>query len=261
MAETPATLDRKEQLEIKHRPKISGFEQRSLALMQRPLTLQTANLAHELDTDAKQWIDAFETETDPAKAALFQAHRVFSAFCQKMSSPAQAARDRCRDIIGRYQLQERNRIERERVEREREAREAAEALRKADVDASMAQAVAYEKAGDDYMASAKVVEATMLETAPLMRTVVAEPEPAPKIEGSSTRYELVGDIKDIAQLLKWIVSGERWDIHRELFGEPSLAGMKALLRRMCTRGPGGSIIGAPSGIQVEEKAITTNRSR
>lgn len=256
----PAVVDQREKLTTRHQPIVSGFEQRSATLMGRELTLMTANMAHDLDSSAKAWLEGFDKETKPTKDALFQAHRNFTAFCAKMSAPAQTARDRCRDIIGRYQLQERRKAEAERLEREQIAREEAEAIRKAEVDARLAEAVHIE-AVDPAMAEVMMQEAEELEQAPLARAVTVEPEPPSKVEGSNTRYELYGSISDLPAFLRWIVAGERWDVHRELFGEHGVSGMKALLKRMCTLMPGGVVYGLPPGVLAEIKPVTSNRSR
>ena len=86
-----------DQIAAKHQPQLTGFTSRQTTLEARiaklgRITPQIAQEAAELDTDARRWIDAFDSETKPIKDALFKAHRAFTGFCEKMSGSAAQAR-------------------------------------------------------------------------------------------------------------------------------------------------------------------------
>jgi hypothetical protein len=243
-------------IEAKHQSFLTGFAQRTKSLNDRVqrvgITRTIAEEAQELDTDAKRWLDAFETETKPIKDQLFKAHRLFTGFCEKLSGGATSARQTARKLIGAYQLEQQRIADEKRREAERLAREEAERQRQAEVDARMAEAAAAEKAGNPELAEFITQEALDAEQAPAIPVSVAEEAPQ-KIEGSSISFKLVGKLppKDVKGMLAFLLQGDRLDLINELI-DWKQQGVNAALKRG---------VPFPDGVlEVEKQAIPRNLS-
>ncbi len=238
-------------IEQKHAQSLTGFAQRTKSLTDRVskvgVTRTIAEEAQELDTEAKRWLDAFDAETKPIKDQLFKAHRLFTSFCEKMSGGAMAARATARRLIGTFQLEQARIADEKRREAERLAREEAARQRQAEADALVAQAAAEP---DAEVAQHILDEAILIEAAPVIPVSVPEVV-APKVEGSSVSYKLIGTVEDPVALLMWMLerAGERYDLMGELI-EFKQSGINAALKR------GLSL----PGVKVERQAIVRNLS-
>jgi len=190
-------------------PVVSGILARAQALAKVPLTLEVAQQAQRLDTEAKAWLEAWDREHKPTKEALFKAHRAFTAFCNKMADGPTNARLVCKRLISTYTLEQQRlaRIEQDRLRKE--AEEAAAAARKAEV----AQLVEQAAATND---EALLEEAARVEEAPV--TPVYVPPPAvERVAGASVTPKKVGTVTDIVALLKYLLDGTpRIDLINEL---------------------------------------------
>jgi hypothetical protein len=234
------------EIESKHGPHFSGLAQRAVDLEARSKrvgnTIQIANEAQELDTEAKHLQEAFDGETKPIRDSLFKTHRAFTGFCEKMMSGATVTRVIARRLIGSYQMEQQRIADEKRRAAEEEARKAAEVQRQAEADALAAMAA---DTGDDEL----LKQAIEIEAAPLVP--VAVPEIAPiKVEGSSVSFKLVGTVTDARALLTWLLETNRGDLINELVVW-SQSGLNAALKR-----------GLPlPGVDVEKQAIVRNLSR
>jgi len=239
-------------IEAKHRPTLTGFEQRALAIKARPhvngrISPITAQLSHDLNTECKLWIQAFRKETAPTKQALDAAHKAFTGFCNKMEYGAIAARDITGGIEGAYATQCRDDKRRRDLEATRIATEAAEAQKQQEIDAKLHEA---ETASSPEEAEERLAEAVEMEATPAIPVITAPVEDAPRIEGSNTRFELNGDIVDISAYFHWLA--DHPDCIEEVYPEHKKSGVKAQLRRGLR----------PDGIgNLREEPLTSNRSR
>lgn len=184
----------------------SPLAQRTEQLVKRPLNLTTANLAQELDTEAKLFLEAAEKERTALKAPILEAGRALDAFFKKLEGPAEQARLACRGLIGRYQQEQRRKAAEEQRRREEEARKAAEEARRAEVNHLIEQAAT---TNDESL----IEEAKLVEAAPIQPIVVEAPEVA-KVAGASVIEKKVGTVTDPVALLKWLI--ERPDSIPEL---------------------------------------------
>lgn len=251
-------------IEQKHAQSLTGFAQRTKSLSDRAakgVTRMLAEEAQELDTEAKRWLDAFDAETKPIKSKLFDAHRTFTSFCEKMSNGATNARSASRKIIGMFNLEQARKADERRREAERMAREAAEREQKAEIDARLAEAAAAEKAGNHDLAEFIQQEALDAEQAPAIPVNVPEVAP-PKVEGSSVSYKLVGTVDDAVIYLSFLLGlpspskemATAMRMRLDLIGEAidwKQSGINAQLKR------GFQL----PGVSVQKEAIVRNLSR
>jgi hypothetical protein len=225
------------EIEKKHAAYVSDFTHRSELLTKRPINEVTANLAAELDTDAKRWLDAFDAETKPVKDALFKAHRIFTSFCAKLAGPADNARAVARRIVGTYQLEERRKAAAARLEQERLAREGAECQKQAEVDARLTEAADAEKAGNTDLAEFILQEAHDAEEAPAIPNAVPVEAPT-RVEGTSVSFKKVGKVEDPVKYLCFLLNvpmtpemASRRDLVNEAIASWSQSGINAQLKR------------------------------
>ena len=297
-ANLPAIPDEEKSLDAKYDPAIERLTQRVTELLRRPtvngdITLTTRDLAHETDSEAKRFAVQFNEATKLTRGILFQLHRRFTAYCGAKTERLDAVRKAASGIVARYDQQERRKAEAARLAAARAEHERVAKAKQAEIDARLAEAASYEDTNPQ-LAKAILGEAQDIEEAPLLPVHVPEVEPS-KAENSSVSYHFEGTVTDLDAHLLWLVgisvesltelllnasraaenytpthaqidarsflSHLRVDVHRELYGEPSKAAMKALLRRMCTKGPGNTILNCPLGISVQEWATSTNRSK
>ena len=241
------------EIEAKHRHALTSFEARAKAISARPINILTANLAQELDTEAKRWLAAFDAEINPIIKKAYDAHRGLTAFREKMSRGADYARTVCRRIQGTYDMQQRLEQERKRTEAERTAREAADALKKQQVDALLAEAAN----APAEQADAILAEAVAAEAEPAIPVITASVEAAPKVEGSSTRYAPVLEVKDAVAYLRALADLAEHaevpgDCIKEVIAEFRMTGLQAQWKR------GLRLNGVK---HVCDEPITSNRSR
>lgn len=187
-------------LQRRAEPVSSGLLARANELSQRPLTLTVVTAAQEIDTEAKQWLEAWDKEHEPTKKALFEAHRRFTAFCNKMADGPKNARIIAKRLIGTWQLQEQRkaREETERIRREAEA--AAKRAQQAEVNHLVEQAAA---TNDE----ALLAEAAVLEAKPVTPIVVTA-APPPKLAGTAVVEKKAGTVEAIVTLLEYLIDGK-----------------------------------------------------
>lgn len=248
------------QIEAKHQSSLTGFAQRAGDLERRVqkhgVTALIAAEAHELDTEAKRWLDAFNAETEPTRSALFQAHRRFTDFCGKMASGAANARKIAARLIGAYALEQQRVAEEHRRENERIAREVEERRQQAEADALLADAAQAEQAGDTAGAAALLDEAQEVAAAPIVSVALPQVA-APKMAGSSTTFKLVGTVIDPVRYVCWLLGvtytpqiAARADLLNEVVTSWSPSGINAQLKRGLR----------PDGLRIERQPITRNLS-
>jgi hypothetical protein len=243
MAALPAPIDTK-QIETKHQPSLTGFATRIASLEDRAkrlgVTRTIAEEAQEIDTDAKRWLDNWDAETKPHKKQLFDAHRWFTGFCEKMAAGPTHARAVARRLIGTFQVEQQRIADEKRRAAEEVARAEAERQRQAEIDARLAEAAEAEKAGKPEMAEFILQEAHDAESAPLTPVAVAEVAPT-KVEGTSVSFRLVGTVRNSAAYVCELLGVEltpaiaaRANLLTEVIASWSQSGINAQLKRGLT---------------------------
>lgn len=229
-------------IELRYAERISGFAARAAELNGRPVNLLNANIANELDTECKLWLEQAEKERVAMKAPILAASRAQDTFWKRMMEQPTLARSICRTFIGRFAEKERLTAAERQREIERLAIAAAEKQRKAEADALLAQAAA---TGDEsLLKAAEEVEAT-----PIVPIVAPAPSPA-RVEGSTTRFAKVGSVSDARKLLQALLDRPGEDLISELIVW-SQSGLNAQVRR-------GLVL---DGVSVTEQPVVSNRSR
>ena len=237
----------------KYEPTLSGLSSRIVALDERSkrlgVTLQIANEAQEIDTEAKRYLEMIEAETAPTRSALHTAHRNFTAFCAKLMDGPTKTRAIARRLIGAYNTEQQRKADDARREAQRLAQEQADRDQRAKADALLAEAAQLEAAGQAETAAFVLQEAEDAAQAPAIPVAVSEIAPQ-KVDGSSVSYKLVGTVRDPIAYVTYLLSKP------ELIAEVVLwsqSGLNAQLKRGLPLGE--------HGVDVTKQTIVSNRAR
>ena len=188
-------------IEQRHRERLTNFTNRLDRLLQSSLTRTTAELAAELDRDAKQYLDGLEAERVELALPLLDAKRRLDAFFKRMGVSALEARAKCTGfglrggdggLVGRFNVQERRRVEAERQLREQQVAEQTKRQHEAEIEHLKAL-------GDEAGA------ALLREAKPLPTLVAAEPAAA--VTGVATIEKRYGEVTEPVKLLAWLLDG------------------------------------------------------
>ena len=243
MAALPTPIDTK-QIETKHQPILGSFAMRLSSVEARiqrlGITSTIAAELHEIDTDAKRALEAFNAEVAPEKKRRFDSHRWFTSFCEKFTSGATNTRAKCSTYLNAYDLEQARIAEEKLRAAEEAARAEAERQRQAEVSARLAEAAAAERDGKPEMAAHVLQEAQEVAEAPLVP--VSVPEVArTKVEGRSTTFKLVGTVRNGAKYVCELLGVEftpaiaaRSNLLIEVIGSWSQSGINAQLKRGLT---------------------------
>ena len=203
------------ELEKRHQTSLSNFTMRAEKLSKRPLDKLTAELAQELDTDAKVWLADAEKERVEMKKPILEAARKQDAFWEKMMTPARQARAVCTGygvkfsdggIVGRFEREQRRAKDAKRLADEAAERAAAEARKQAEVAALVEEAAA---TNDESL----LEEAARVEAEPAQPMAVSV-EPVELPDGASVGKEkpILKSITDPYALMQWLMaSKERFE--------------------------------------------------
>lgn len=245
----------------RHMPNLDKLVAELERLKARPLDQMTADWAQELDSQARDWLDDWDQDTEPTRKSLYDAWSNFNKFSAKRREPAELIRRVCTGvgmkreeadggIVGRFNAEQARIAAEKQRELDRIAREETRRQQQAEADAIAAQAAAT----NDPVLLEEAVRVEQATPVPL-----STPAPPPlKASGSATSYQRIGLLptakaergKALRAYLLWALRRPDDDLILEAIPELSPSGIDAQLRRGLT----------PDGLIIKQKPSNANRT-